>query len=60
MRSSDTLSNTFRASRMLVRAWSVLHIRSDGRTEPHQLTPFAVVDGTDITYPPEQGSLDVG
>ena len=44
---------------LTARGWTVLHIRSDGRTEPHVLTPFAVVGGERVTYPPEQAQLDV-
>jgi uncharacterized protein (DUF488 family) len=44
---------------LLVRGFEVCHIRSDGRLEAHRLTPFAVVDGERIEYPPEQGSLDL-
>jgi uncharacterized protein (DUF488 family) len=45
---------------LLVHGFDVEHIRSDGRLERHSLTPFAVVDGTEITYPPQQASLPVG
>jgi uncharacterized protein (DUF488 family) len=44
---------------LLVRGFEVCHIRSDGRLERHRLTPFAVVDGTRVVYPPEQVSLDL-
>jgi uncharacterized protein (DUF488 family) len=44
---------------LVVRGWTVLHIGSTGRTERHSLTPFAVVDGDRLTYPPEQGELGV-
>jgi uncharacterized protein (DUF488 family) len=47
------------ADALTVRGWRVLHIRSDGRTELHELTPFAVVDGERVTYPPEQVQLDI-
>lgn len=49
--------NPFRCHRMLVadaltvRGVSVLHISSRKSAKPHKLTPFAVVDGTRITYP---------
>jgi uncharacterized protein (DUF488 family) len=36
---------------LLVRGWDVRHILPDGRLAAHELTPFAVVDGTQITYP---------
>jgi uncharacterized protein (DUF488 family) len=45
------------ADALIVRGWSVLHVMPDGRLEPHRLTPFAVLDGERITYPPAQGSL---
>jgi uncharacterized protein (DUF488 family) len=45
------------ADAMLVRGWSVLHVMPDGRLEPHRLTPFAVVDGERLSYPPEQPTL---
>ena len=44
---------------LLVRGWRVIHLRADGRTEQHALTPFAVVDDGSATYPPEQGSFDI-
>jgi uncharacterized protein (DUF488 family) len=45
---------------LVVRAWSVLHVDSNGRTRPHSLTDFAVVvDGERLQYPPQQGVLDV-
>ena len=44
---------------LLVRGFDVRHIRSDGRLEEHPLTPFAVVDGERIEYPPEQAQLDL-
>jgi uncharacterized protein (DUF488 family) len=47
------------ADALTARAMRVVHIRSDGRTEPHTLTPFAVVSGTRVSYPPAQGSLGV-
>jgi uncharacterized protein (DUF488 family) len=45
------------ADALLVRGWSVTHVMPDGRLEPHRLTPFAVVDGERITYPPAQAPL---
>jgi uncharacterized protein (DUF488 family) len=45
------------ADALAVRSWTVLHVMPDGRVEQHRLTPFAVVDGERITYPPAQGSL---
>ena len=49
--------NPFRCHRTLiadaltVRGVSVLHISSRTSAKPHTLTPFAVVDNTNITYP---------
>lgn len=45
------------ADALLVRGWSVLDVMSPVRATPHKLTPFARVDGTDLTYPPEQPDL---
>jgi uncharacterized protein (DUF488 family) len=45
------------ADALTVRGWSVLHVMPDGRADPHRLTPFAVVDGERITYPPRQATL---
>jgi uncharacterized protein (DUF488 family) len=42
---------------LLVCGFDVQHIRSDGRLEKHRLTPFAVVEGDRIEYPPEQAEL---
>jgi uncharacterized protein (DUF488 family) len=47
------------ADALTARGRRVVHIRSNGRTEPHALTPFAAVDGDRVTYPPEQARLDV-
>jgi uncharacterized protein (DUF488 family) len=40
-----------------VRGVPVIEILSSSSYRPHQLTPFARVAGTAITYPPEQGTL---
>lgn len=40
------------ADALLVRGAQVEEIRSPTRMEPHRLTPFARVAGTDISYPP--------
>jgi uncharacterized protein (DUF488 family) len=45
------------ADALAARGGSVAHVMPDGRREPHRLTPFAVVDGGRITYPPSQGTL---
>lgn len=41
------------ADAMVVRAFMVLDILSPTRCQPHVLTPWAKVEGTRITYPPE-------
>lgn len=38
---------------LLVRGWQVRHLLSPNRIDDHQLTPFAKVQGTTITYPAE-------
>lgn len=45
------------ADALTVRGWRVLHVLAAGDLEAHELTPFAVVDGERLTYPPAQGSL---
>ncbi|MFL5821256.1 MAG: DUF488 family protein [Solirubrobacteraceae bacterium] len=45
------------ADALLVRGWEVLHIAPDAGAAAHELTPFAAVDGTRVTYPPAQASL---
>ncbi|MFO7271631.1 DUF488 family protein [Sphaerobacter thermophilus] len=42
------------ADALTVRGIPVAHIMGPRSTQPHRMTPFAVVDGTDITYPPEE------
>jgi hypothetical protein len=37
----------------------VRHLDPRGGAQEHELTPFAVVEGGRVTYPPEQGELDV-
>ena len=44
---------------LVVRGWQVRHILPAGDLEDHRLTPFAVVEGILITYPPAQTSLDL-
>jgi uncharacterized protein (DUF488 family) len=39
------------ADALVVRGIEALEIASDSRVRPHTLTPFARVDGVDITYP---------
>ena len=42
---------------LLVRGWDVIDIMAEGKSTPHKLTKFARVDGTTITYPPEEPEL---
>ena len=46
------------ADALVVREFEVRHIRAGAEAEPHELTPFAVVDGERITYPPVQAQLE--
>ncbi len=43
---------------LTVRGWDVVHIGPDGGATSHELTPFAVVDAGQLTYPPPQASFD--
>lgn len=45
------------ADALVVRGWQVLDIMSASTATPHKLTPFAKVNGTAISYPPEQPEL---
>ncbi len=45
------------ADALLVRGWTVCHIKPDGSLAEHELPPFAAVEGTTITYPPPQQTL---
>ena len=45
------------ADALVARGWKVVHVMPDGRTAAHELTPFAVVEGGRISYPPPQGTL---
>jgi uncharacterized protein (DUF488 family) len=47
------------ADALVARGWEVVHVMPDGRPAVHDLTPFAVVEGARISYPPPQGSLPV-
>jgi uncharacterized protein (DUF488 family) len=47
------------ADALTVKGWRVLHIDSGGATSEHRLPPFAVVNGTRLSYPPAQRALDV-
>ena len=44
---------------LVVRGWRVRHISASGELSEHELTPFALVNGAHLTYPPEQARLDV-
>jgi uncharacterized protein (DUF488 family) len=47
------------ADALVVRGLEVPHIDGRGRTQAHELTPFAVVEGGRLRYPPAQSALDV-
>jgi uncharacterized protein (DUF488 family) len=47
------------ADALAVRGRRVVHIGPDGRTSPHELTDFAVVEDGRLTYPAPQGELEV-
>ena len=38
---------------LVARGWQVRHLLTPKRIEDHQLTPFAHVAGTQVTYPAE-------
>lgn len=48
------------ADALLVRGMRVEEISSATRTQPHRLTPFAHVFGTEVTYPGEPDACDDG
>lgn len=39
---------------LLARGWQVVDIMGPGHASPHQLTSFASLDGTRVTYPKEE------
>jgi uncharacterized protein (DUF488 family) len=47
------------ADALVVRGIDALEIASETRVRPHTLTPFAHVEGTAITYPAPQGSVEM-
>lgn len=47
------------ADALVVRRWRVSHLGLGATPVDHELTPFAVVDGATITYPPVQQALQV-
>lgn len=40
------------ADALVIREWTVRHIMTKAKADKHRLTPFAVVDGHRILYPP--------
>lgn len=44
---------------LVARGIEVMHIDGRGKTEPHPLTDFAVVQDGRVTYPPAQAQLDM-
>jgi uncharacterized protein (DUF488 family) len=44
---------------LVARGWEVRHLDARGGEQVHEATPFAVIEGGRVTYPPEQGSLDL-
>jgi uncharacterized protein (DUF488 family) len=44
---------------LLARGWWVGHIGPRGEVRAHELTPWAVVEGGRVIYPPAQGELGV-
>jgi hypothetical protein len=44
------------ADALHIRGVPVIEILSQSSYRPHKLTPFAQVQGTHITYPPEQST----
>jgi uncharacterized protein (DUF488 family) len=47
------------ADALVARDRAVVHVMPDGRTVAHELTPFAVVEGGELTYPPTRPALDL-
>ena len=48
------------ADALVIRGWEVVHIAPDGGATAHELTSFALPDGTRLTYPPAQDLLQPG
>jgi uncharacterized protein (DUF488 family) len=44
---------------LVARGWWVGHIGPRGEVRAHELTPWAVVEGDRVAYPPVQGELGV-
>ena len=47
------------ADALLTHGVEVLHIDARGETAAHELTEFAVVEGTSVVYPPVQEALEL-
>ena len=45
---------------LLVRGWDVMDVMDVGKASPHNLTKFARVEGTDISYPADEPQLFEG
>jgi uncharacterized protein (DUF488 family) len=45
------------ADALVVRGWRVAHLGLGAAPADHELTPFAVADGTTLSYPPAQTEL---
>ena len=48
------------ADALTARGIQVTHILGPGRTQPHSMTSFAQVEGSRVTYPGAQATLDLG
>jgi len=48
------------ADALVARGIEVLEILTAAKSQPHKLTPFARLDGTDVTYPESGTSLPLG
>jgi uncharacterized protein (DUF488 family) len=48
------------ADALIARGWTVLNVMSASQATTHKLTPFAVVQGTRVTYPAERDSSEGG
>lgn len=45
---------------LVARGIDVIHIRSDGKSEPHRMWELAIPAAGRLVYPPEQSDLDLG
>jgi uncharacterized protein (DUF488 family) len=48
------------ADALLTRGFEIAEIFDEHKSQPHKLTPFAVVEGEQITYPPEKATGSQG